>query len=69
MAPPTQRRRRAPVSDDESEEDDAEEEAPDEDMDGEADSQDQIVKKLVRYALACEYQRIPIKRIGISEKG
>ena len=40
------------------------------DVDGsEADSQEQAVKKLVRYALACEYQRIPIKRANISEKG
>lgn len=39
------------------------------DLDGQADSQDQVVKKLVRYALACEFQRIPIKRVGISEKG
>jgi hypothetical protein len=35
----------------------------------EADSQDQVVKKLVRYALACEYQRMPIKRANITEKG
>jgi hypothetical protein len=39
------------------------------DVDEEADSQDQVVKKLVRYALACEFQRLPIKRIGITEKG
>ncbi|RDL41042.1 uncharacterized protein BP5553_01021 [Venustampulla echinocandica] len=39
------------------------------DLDGETDSQDQVVKKLVRYALACEFQRVPIKRVGISEKG
>ena len=38
------------------------------DVDGE-ESMDQAVKKLVRYALACEYQRITIKRTGISEKG
>jgi hypothetical protein len=37
-------------------------------VDGE-ESMDQSVKKLVRYALACEYQRITIKRTGISEKG
>ncbi|KAI0008657.1 MAGE-domain-containing protein [Xylariaceae sp. FL0662B] len=29
---------------------------------------DQLVKKLVRYALACEYARIPIKRDGIRDK-
>jgi hypothetical protein len=37
-------------------------------VDGEG-SQDQVVKKMVRYALACEYQRLPIKRAGIAEKG
>lgn len=30
--------------------------------------QDQMVKKLVRLALACEYNRRPIKRADISEK-
>ena len=30
---------------------------------------DQLVKKLVRYALACEYARLPIRRDGIREKG
>jgi hypothetical protein len=39
------------------------------DVDPDADSQDQVVKKLVRYALACEYQRVSIKRTGITEKG
>jgi len=29
----------------------------------------QLVKKLVRYALACEYSRTPIRRDGIREKG
>ena len=47
-----------------------EEGAEEMDVDGdEADSQEQVVKKLVRYALACEYQRIPIKRANITEKG
>lgn len=32
------------------------------------DSLDQAVKKLVRYALACEFQRLPITRTGIKEK-
>ncbi|KAI0204211.1 MAGE-domain-containing protein [Astrocystis sublimbata] len=31
-------------------------------------SGDQLVKKLVRYALACEYARIPIRRDGIRDK-
>jgi hypothetical protein len=30
---------------------------------------DQLVKKLVRYALACEYSRFPIRRDGIRDKG
>lgn len=38
-------------------------------MEGGAESQNQAVKKLVRYALACEYQRMPIKRTGMAEKG
>ncbi|TVY20574.1 Non-structural maintenance of chromosome element 3 [Lachnellula arida] len=65
----TQRRRgHAPASEDESEGDEEEEVGGDEmDVDG-AESMDQAVKKLVRYALACEYQRITIKRTGISEK-
>ncbi len=32
-------------------------------------SKDQFVKKLVRYALACEYARLPIRRDGIKDKG
>ena len=35
----------------------------------EKESKDQLVKKLVRYALACEYQRLPIRREGIRDKG
>jgi hypothetical protein len=59
------------VEDESEEEDDVEEEVDDKmDVDGdEADSQEQVVKKLVRYALACEYQRMPIKRANITEKG
>jgi hypothetical protein len=55
------------VSDDESEEepDDGEEM----EVDAGADTQDQAVKKLVRYALACEFQRLVIRRTGIAEKG
>lgn len=36
------------------------------DVDG---SIEQLVKKLVRYALACEFGRVPIRREGIREKG
>jgi hypothetical protein len=67
----TQRnRRRAPPSEDDSEEEvqEEDEEMPDADADAEPNSQDQLVKKLVRYALACEYQRLPIRRNGITEK-
>jgi hypothetical protein len=42
-------------------------------LDPEADANtantDQLVKKLVRYALACEYARLPIRRDGIKDKG
>jgi len=66
----TQRKRQARRSDDSDEEEEEDEEG-DTAMGGDADgdSQEQLVKKLVRYALACEYQRIPIRRAGISEKG
>lgn len=39
------------------------------DMDGAGDGSEELVKKLVRYALACEYSRMPIRRDGIREKG
>ncbi|KAI1434133.1 MAGE protein [Xylaria sp. CBS 124048] len=61
--------RRAPESDNES---DPSENDDDQDVDMDAsagtDGDDQLVKKLVRYALACEYARIPIKRDGIKER-
>ncbi|GAP91347.1 putative mage family protein [Rosellinia necatrix] len=70
---PRQRRqaKRAPESDGGSDasEDDGEQDV---DMDGpggaDNTSEDQFVKKFVRYALACEYARIPIKRDGIRDK-
>ena len=73
VARSTQRRRQQlPVSDDSSE-DDIENGGPvREEMeinDSEKESKDQLVKKLVRYALACEYQRLPIRRDGIRDKG
>lgn len=37
-------------------------------VDAEQEPQDQVVKKLVRYALACEYQRMRITRTGIADK-
>jgi hypothetical protein len=33
------------------------------------DSTKDLVKQLVRYALACEFSRTPIRRDGIREKG
>jgi len=33
------------------------------------DSTKDLIKKLVRYALACEHSRTPIRREGIREKG
>lgn len=55
----------------EEESDNADESVPaGEEMEVEGDAdKDQLIKKLVRYALACEYSRIPIKRDGIREKG
>ncbi|KAI1771619.1 MAGE-domain-containing protein [Hypoxylon cercidicola] len=66
-------RRRRQSRRNESDDPDASEE--DQDGDGDVDMEragdstdDQLVKKLVRYALACEYARIPIKRDGIRDK-
>ncbi|KAK4247810.1 MAGE family-domain-containing protein [Corynascus novoguineensis] len=76
--PAQQRRRRQAVEDYEDE--DAQHQLPhspdnvDEDGDehmGEAEQRDetsQLIKNLVRYALACEYSRTPIRRDGIREK-
>lgn len=36
---------------------------------GQRDEISQLVKNLVRYALACEYSRTPIRREGIRDKG
>ncbi|KAH7308802.1 MAGE family-domain-containing protein [Rhexocercosporidium sp. MPI-PUGE-AT-0058] len=65
-----ERRHQAVESDDESEEEeDAQPEDDAMDVDGGLDeSQDQVVKKMVRYALACEFQRKSIKRQDISDK-
>ncbi|KAK3311409.1 MAGE family-domain-containing protein [Chaetomium strumarium] len=76
--PPQQRRRRQAVQDDEDEdmqqqalqsEDDADNDG-DTRMDdvGHRDERSQMIKNLVRYALACEYSRAPIRRDGIREK-
>lgn len=60
---PTQRRRRAGDEDSEG----ASEEAGGAEGDGSIETQ--LIKKLVRYALACEYSRTPIRREGIRDKG
>ncbi|KAJ3939571.1 uncharacterized protein N0V96_010354 [Colletotrichum fioriniae] len=78
--PPSQRRRR-PVDDEDSEEEhrhprqrrnhdeSAEEEGSEHGaVDSEASAEDQLAKKLVRYALACEFSRTPIRRDGIKER-
>ncbi|QSZ34642.1 hypothetical protein DSL72_007496 [Monilinia vaccinii-corymbosi] len=63
------RRLAAPESEEEEEEDEEEEDVGSEGMGlDREDSLDQAVKKLVRYALACEFQRLPITRTGIKEK-
>lgn len=68
--PQTQRRRRGPPSDDSEDEEEEEEEDNGEEMDVEGqEGEEQLVKKFVRYVLACEYQRIPIRRVAVSEKG
>ncbi|CAD6445662.1 59e016a9-1f21-4b76-a29c-53b051e7b3a1 [Sclerotinia trifoliorum] len=71
--PPTTQRRRTHLTPD-SEEEEEEEDGDEDDTRGEGmgldreESLDQVVKKLVRYALACEFQRLPITRTGIKEK-
>ncbi|KAF7880175.1 uncharacterized protein EAF01_012070 [Botrytis porri] len=65
-----QRHRPDPESEEEEEDgDDDEHDATGEGMGlDREESLDQVVKKLVRYALACEFQRLPITRTGIKEK-
>ncbi|KAI0870221.1 MAGE protein [Hypoxylon argillaceum] len=63
--------KRGPDSDDGSDSSENED-GRDIDMDraagADSTSDDQLVKKLVRYALACEYARMPIKRDGIRDQ-
>ncbi|CAJ2503901.1 Uu.00g112950.m01.CDS01 [Anthostomella pinea] len=69
------RRRRQSRKNNQSDDDD-DDELSDKEQDGDVDLKpaaadgtgDQLVKKLVRYALACEYARVPIKRDGIRDK-
>ncbi|KAI5867735.1 MAGE-domain-containing protein [Durotheca rogersii] len=63
--------RRQSRRNDQSDASDASEEDQTGDVDmerGARDAEDQVVKKLVRYALACEYARMPIRRDGIRDK-
>ncbi|KAG4437479.1 hypothetical protein IFR05_007034 [Cadophora sp. M221] len=65
----TQRGRKQAVESDDESEEDAEPGDDTMEVDGDLDeSQDQVVKKMVRYALACEFQRKSIKRQDISDK-
>lgn len=38
-------------------------------QDGEDSGDAQLIKKMVRYALACEFSRTVIRRDGIKDKG
>ncbi|KAK3363635.1 MAGE family-domain-containing protein [Lasiosphaeria hispida] len=75
--PPAQQRRRRQAAQEESDEDVRQRSASpensgsdgDERMGGiETDETSQWIKKLVRYALACDFARTPIRRDGIKEK-
>jgi hypothetical protein len=56
-------------SDDESGEGSAEENSMEVDGAVGSSADDQLAKKLVRYALSCEYSRTAIRREGIKERG
>lgn len=61
---PRQRQRREEPDSDEEDDD------INEDRDDVVESPDgQLIKKLVRYAMACDFSRTPIRRDGIKEKG
>ncbi|KAI0153501.1 MAGE family-domain-containing protein [Pestalotiopsis sp. NC0098] len=64
---PRRRQSRRQQDSDEEDDDDEQDEDGDIDMAGASDEAD-LVKKLVRYALACEYARLPIRRDGIRDK-
>lgn len=70
--PRNTQQRRHPDPESEEEEDDGDDDEDDATGEGmgsdREESLDQVVKKLVRYALACEFQRLPITRTGIKEK-
>lgn len=56
-------------SDDESEDASADESMDVDDGAVQQSEDDILAKKLVRYALSCEYARIPIRRDGVKERG
>ncbi|GAB1312182.1 hypothetical protein MFIFM68171_02392 [Madurella fahalii] len=72
--PVVQRRQRQVVSDDDDEDVQPQQPEADDDSDermedvGQSDESSQLIKNLVRYALACEYSRTPIRRDGIRDK-
>ncbi|KAI4252739.1 MAG: hypothetical protein LQ352_004095 [Teloschistes flavicans] len=70
-SPPAVRRRPSPPASDASSVDEAydDEAAADGDTQGAGSNYDQMVKKLVRLALASEYSRQPIRRADITAKG
>lgn len=66
------RQRRRPNRNDqdsESDADDGRQSAAEMDVDEGSTADGLMAKRLVRYALACEYSRITIRRDGIREKG
>lgn len=61
---PRQRQRREdPQTEDEDED------VGDDSHDGTESADSQLIKKLVRYAMACDFSRTPIRRDGIKDKG
>lgn len=65
---PRQRRNRN-QSDDEDEDASADESMEVDGGDTQQSADDILAKKLVRYALSCEYARVPLRRDGIKERG
>lgn len=63
---PRQRRNRD-LSDDNPEDDS--DEPMDADGDRSQNADNQLAKKLIRYAISCEYSRTAIRRDGIKERG
>lgn len=59
----------SPAADDDDEDDVDIDVELGEEQDNSSGSIAQLSKSLVRYALSCEYARIPIKRQDISQKG